>query len=52
MRRGPLVGVRWPIQYKWSNEERVAHLMTWPVGAMRNPDFLRQVPGPSPGPTR
>ena len=25
---GPLVGVRWPIRYKWSDEERVAHLMT------------------------
>ena len=23
---GPLVGVRWPIRYKWSDEERVAHL--------------------------
>src|SRR5271165_582530 len=23
---GPLVGVSWPIRYKWSDEERVAHL--------------------------
>jgi uncharacterized protein len=23
---GPLVGVSWPIQYKWSDAERVAHL--------------------------
>ena len=23
---GPLVGVRWPIRYKWSDEERVAHM--------------------------
>src|ERR1700730_4944227 len=23
---GPLVGGRWPIRYKWSDEERVAHL--------------------------
>jgi predicted TIM-barrel fold metal-dependent hydrolase len=23
---GPLVGVEWPIRYKWSDEERVAHL--------------------------
>jgi predicted TIM-barrel fold metal-dependent hydrolase len=23
---GPLVGVRWPIRYKWSDAERVAHL--------------------------
>ena len=23
---GPLLGRRWPIQYKWSDEERVAHL--------------------------
>ena len=25
-RAGPLVGVSWPIRYKWSDEERVAHL--------------------------
>ena len=25
-RGGPLVGVSWPIRYKWSDEERVAHL--------------------------
>jgi len=23
---GPLIGVSWPIRYKWSDEERVAHL--------------------------
>src|SRR5262245_43269591 len=25
---GPLVGTNWPIIYKWSDEERVAHLRT------------------------
>jgi hypothetical protein len=25
-RGGPLVGTRWPVRYRWSNEERVAHL--------------------------
>jgi uncharacterized protein len=25
-RAGPLVGASWPIRYKWSDEERVAHL--------------------------
>ncbi|HJY67274.1 MAG TPA: amidohydrolase, partial [Streptosporangiaceae bacterium] len=28
---GPLVGVRWPIRYKWSDEERVAHLRSMGV---------------------
>jgi predicted TIM-barrel fold metal-dependent hydrolase len=25
---GPLIGMSWPIQYKWTDEERVAHLRT------------------------
>jgi uncharacterized protein len=28
---GPLVGVRWPIRYKWSDAERVAHLRSMGV---------------------
>jgi len=28
---GPLVGVSWPIRYKWSDEERVAHLRSMGV---------------------
>jgi hypothetical protein len=32
-RGGPLVGVSWPIIYKWSDEDRVAHLRTMGVRA-------------------
>ena len=28
---GPLVGVSWPIRYKWSDAERVAHLRSMGV---------------------
>src|SRR6201987_3849015 len=28
---GPLVGVSWPIRYKWSDEQRVAHLRSMGV---------------------
>jgi uncharacterized protein len=28
---GPLVGVSWPVRYKWSDEERVAHLRSMGV---------------------
>jgi hypothetical protein len=28
---GPLIGVSWPIRYKWSDEERVAHLRSMGV---------------------
>ena len=28
---GPLLGVRWPIRYRWSEEQRVAHLRTMNV---------------------
>ena len=28
---GPLLGVRWPVRYKWSDAERVAHLRSMGV---------------------
>jgi hypothetical protein len=29
---GPLVGASWPIRYRWSDEERVAHLRSMGCG--------------------
>ena len=34
---GPLVGVSWPIRYKWGDGERVAHLRSMGVRTGRRP---------------
>jgi cytosine/adenosine deaminase-related metal-dependent hydrolase len=39
---GPLVGVSWPIRYKWSDEERVAHLQSMGTTRWRCSGYRRR----------